>query len=96
MEQELIDQIIDEISVDDLPNKDLRELAEIIGIEPTVRMMCHWAGLQVWVPMSGLRTVQQRYVQRYFDGTNAGQLARRLGVTQRTIERYAQTKTKGE
>lgn len=88
MNQELIDEILAELRIEDLPNDELRDLAEIIGLEATVRMMCHWAGMQVRVPVTGLRNVQKKYVQAVYDGSNIGRIAQRLGITYRTVERY--------
>lgn len=78
-------EILDEITIADMPNGDLHLVAQVAGVNFAVRLLKDFAGMSLSIPKYGFKKIFSRYVKKHFDGTNAKVLARRLGVTERFI-----------
>lgn len=65
----------------------VRELIELIGVEPAFRVIWRYQGLQFYLPMfdRSVRKLRDIAIHTEFDGTNYAELARRYGMGQRNI-----------
>jgi len=76
------------ITVDDFPDEDIRQVARIIGVENTIRILQLYGGQSLYLPRFWvMRAVVQKWVSLHFNGSNSKQLARDLGVSERTVYR---------
>ncbi|HSA07308.1 MAG TPA: Mor transcription activator family protein [Candidatus Gastranaerophilales bacterium] len=71
----------------DMPNSELKELAEEFGIQSALEVISAWAGLIVSVPKQPFRDLLNKYIINNYDGTRASivKLAKECEVTDRYI-----------
>ena len=76
----MIDQY--NIQLDDLP-PDFRDIAETIGLEPTLKLVEARSGEGIYVPKVDkvCRAARDRAIRSEFTGTNHRELARKYGLT---------------
>jgi Mor family transcriptional regulator len=68
--------------------KDMRKILDVLGSEAFFKLCeCH-DGRTLYIPSDPLREAKKEYAIKYFDGSNAKELAKELDVTTRTIYRY--------
>ncbi len=79
----------DDITIDDMPNNDMKMIAEQCGIETAIDLIDKFGGLAFYIPreISSFRKAMVRYAKKNFDGRNLRELALELGVAQKTVER---------
>lgn len=66
---------------DDLPNDDMRLIADLLGLEAAFLMILKLGGIQLIVPKSGLKKLAKKYIKAKFDGSNVKSLAIKCGVS---------------
>jgi Mor family transcriptional regulator len=78
---------MEEITRDMLPEAHGR-LAEVIGVEATVRLCKAYGGTPLYIPkLDALIAARRaRMIRSEFDGANTAMLARRYGVSMRTVQ----------
>lgn len=78
---------MDNITADDMPNDDLKFLAERIGIRTTLIMIFIFSGLTVSIPKDAFKRLKKKYIVNHYDGTrySINQLATDCNYTQRYI-----------
>lgn len=76
------------LTLDMLPEAH-RKLAEVIGVEATLRLSEVYGGLTLYVPKLDMvhAAMRTKRIRAEYDGTNARQLARKYGVSNRCIQR---------
>jgi Mor family transcriptional regulator len=74
-----------EIAIEDMPNNDLRLVAESCGIEVAVSLMENMSGIAIYVPKLGDKLLKKRYIIRHYNGHNAKELALLLGMAEKFI-----------
>lgn len=72
----------------DLYNTVYKEIAEIIGLESTIKIYLRFKGQQITFPVRlyNPRIIQQNVIKE-FDGTNIAELAKKYDYSERTIRR---------
>ncbi|HOX52298.1 MAG TPA: hypothetical protein PKY05_12475 [Fibrobacteria bacterium] len=75
----------DELQVGDLPNDDLREIAKEYSLPVAVGIWKRFRGAGIQVPSRFTPEYCAGFVERHWDGHNTAQIARALGVSQRTV-----------
>jgi Mor family transcriptional regulator len=78
-------ELLENITIDDMPNQDMKLVAELCGIDVAVKLLQELGGVGIMIPKFGFRKVIQKYICDNFDGTNAKRLALELGVSLRFI-----------
>lgn len=75
-----------DLELDDLPEAH-RKLAEIIGVEATVKLCEACGGMAYYIPMpDGLYTsARAKLIRREYNGMNVQKLARKYNLTARAI-----------
>ncbi len=75
-----------DVESDSLPET-TRALIDLIGYEPTLRLIAFFGGTNLYVPKweRAFRAIRDRRINREFDGFNHKALARRYGVSESTI-----------
>lgn len=63
------------LSEDDFSNDDMRLVSDIFGPEIAFLLLAELGGLQLNVPKSGLNKIREKYIKKYFDGSNAKTLS---------------------
>ncbi|MFI3301170.1 MAG: hypothetical protein R3Y28_07100 [Candidatus Gastranaerophilales bacterium] len=58
-----------DIEKDDLPNEDLKIVAELIGISVAIKMMCELPGINISVPKNATLKARNKYIKKHYDGT---------------------------
>ena len=80
-------QFLSDISIEDMPNGDLKMVAEICGMDVAVKLLKELGGINIYIPQNGLRAVMRRYVKKQFNGRNAKDLANELGISLTSVYR---------
>ncbi len=63
------------MSQDDLPNDDLKDLAQVCGMETAIKLLKELNGIHIYIPKDGFKKVIDRFIIKNFNGTNAKKLA---------------------
>jgi len=79
------------ITEENLPNEDLKILSAVIGIEPTIKIMCELPGIIISVPKNGTLQAKIDYVKMHYDGTKKSryELAKMCDLSEGYIYRIA-------
>lgn len=78
--------------MDDLPNDELRLIAQDLGLDAAVKVWKRLAGTTMSLPARFPKDYSMRYIHAHYDGRNTSQLARALGITTRTVQGYLAAK----
>ena len=75
-----------QVGIEDMPNEDMRLVAELCGLEVAVALLRNMSGISIYIPKPGanLRFIR-RFVKRFYNGHNAKLLAVELDVSERFI-----------
>lgn len=80
-------KIWDALTIDDLPNEDLRWLASSFGIDTAKKIWKRFSGTHVACPARMTPSAVRRYMKENYDKT-VHQIAFETGLSERTIYRY--------
>lgn len=70
-------------------NKVYEEVANLIGVEETIKIHRYFLGQQIQFPKHLYNpSFVEEYVKTHYNGTNARDLAREFGYTERTIRKF--------
>lgn len=83
-----------EITKEDLPNEDLRIIADLIGIDVAIKMMCNLQGINISIPQKATINAKIKYIKKHYDGTKKSRykLAKICGVSEGYIYKIARKK----
>lgn len=83
-----------EITIEDLPNEDLKIIAGVIGLEAVVKLMCELDGFYFSIPKYGALRYKRNYVLKHYDGTKKSrfELAKKFGFTEQYIYRIVRSR----
>lgn len=78
---------MDYIRPEDMPNDDLKFIAESAGIKSALALIFCTPGLTVTIPKNSFKEVKERYIMSKYDGTkySINRLAVVCGLSQRYI-----------
>lgn len=78
---------MDYIRPEDMPNDDLKFIAESAGIKSALALIFCTPGLTVTIPKNSFKEVKERYILNKYDGTkySINRLAVDCGLSQRYI-----------
>lgn len=78
---------MDYIRPEDMPNDDLKFIAESAGIKSALALIFCTPGLTVTIPKNSFKEVKERYIMSKYDGTkySINRLAVDCGLSQRYI-----------
>jgi hypothetical protein len=71
----------------EMPNLHMRLVAERCGRDVAIALMQHFQAVTIYIPFDGVYRIKKAYVARFFDGSNAVELAADLGVTERFVRK---------
>jgi len=71
-----------EMSLDDLPNEDLKDLAHVCGIHTAIKLLQDLNGIHIYIPKDGFKKVIERFIIKNFDGSNAKKLALACNISE--------------
>jgi Mor family transcriptional regulator len=74
-----------DITIDDMPNEDMRLVAETCGLTVAVKLLKACRGEKLGVPRFGFKRLIDRKIVEEFDGCNVRRLSSRYGVSKRYI-----------
>jgi len=82
---------IDYITMENLPNEDLKIVAAIIGLAPTIQLMCEVPGMLISVPKNATLKARVEYVKKHYDGSKKSryELSKTCGLSENYIYRVA-------
>ncbi len=86
MYQDIMDKMLKELTVDDLPEK-YREIATVIGIDNLIKLSRAFGGNHFYIPQEDaiIKDKVHKTIFREFDGTNKRQLASKYHVSESTV-----------
>lgn len=62
------------ITMETLPNDDLKFLASLVGLQPIIYLMCEYPGTTYIVPKNATMRARRDYVKKYYDGSKSSRL----------------------
>ena len=76
-----------DVTFDMLPPQH-KKIAEIIGVEPTIKLCATCGGAPMYIPTAdGIRSAARAgLIRKEYNGSNVAQLARRFGLTSRMVQ----------
>lgn len=68
----------------DLPNEDLKIVADIFGLQIAIKLMYDLPGIVINVPKNGFLKMRNQYILEQYDGTKASRkaLAKEFNLTE--------------
>lgn len=84
--------LLSKMTVEDLPNNGLRDLAAHIGISKVKELIIKCGGTVIYIPKTFNKIFCRRYIEKHWTGNNVKDLARDLGITERTVYRHLDAK----
>lgn len=82
---------INYITMENLPNSDLKFLASIIGLPLTIKLMCEYPGIVITIPKNATFNARKEYVLKHYDGSKDSRLylSKVCGFSENYIYRIA-------
>ena len=65
---------IKHITLENLPNEDMRIIASVIGLEATIKIMSEYSGTTFVVPKKAFLTAKNKYILETYDGSKASRV----------------------
>ena len=62
------------MTIDDLPNEDLKLIAGVIGLESTLKLAFNLGGAFLSIPKNVTRIVKRDYIKKHYDGTKKSRM----------------------
>ena len=62
------------ITMETLPNDDLKFLASLVGLPPIIYLMCYYQGSTYTVPKNATLRARREYVKKHYDGSKSSRL----------------------
>lgn len=90
-----MENLISSLKASDLPNEDVRYLADVIGLEAAQLLLERCAGMTFYIPLKMSKDFHRQYIAEHFTGTvrSARALAQELGITEQTVYRILRGKS---
>ena len=87
---------MENITADDMPNDDLKYVAENAGIKSALIMILLLAGLTINIPKYSLRKLKEKYIMKEYDGSKftLNRLAVECDLSQRYVYNMIKKKLK--
>lgn len=75
------------MTIDNLPNEDMRLLASVIGLEATIKVMSEFSGVTFAVPKKAMLAAKIKYIKEVYDGskTSRSLLAKQCDMSENYI-----------
>jgi len=82
------------ITMENLPNEDMKLMASSIGLDATVKLISEFPGMTFAVPKKGLLTAKIQYIKEFYDGskTSRVRLAQECDLSENYILRLYKNK----
>ncbi len=79
------------LTIDELPNEELKLVADIFGVKITIKFMEELPGTLINIPKTGLNKCRNQYICQMYDGSKSSRmrLAIKFGVTEGYIKQLA-------
>lgn len=90
-EEDLVKTLAEGCTIDDLQDDEgsLSFLVDIVGLERTVEIAIKLGGILIYVPKRVKSRLMEKYVINHYNGQNSRALALKLGLSERTVYRWA-------
>lgn len=82
MQQEVVYR---DVTAEDMPNEDMRLVADLCGIETAMSLLHNLDGISIYIPKSGLNTIKQRWIRKNCSKYSVKEMAVMLRVTERFV-----------
>lgn len=73
------------LTIDEMPNEDLRLVARKCGVEVANQLIIHLQGVSIHVPRRALKKATEKYIRENYDGHNVKELALACGFSVRHV-----------
>ena len=83
------------ITMETLPNDDLKFLASIVGLPPIIYLMCNYQGSTYTVPKNATLRARREYVKKHYNGSKSSRLylCRVCSFSENDIYKIASTRS---
>lgn len=79
------EEALNGLTIEDMPNADMKLVAECCGIEIALKLLTSLPGISISVPKFGIRKIARDYIIKNYNGKNAKKLAFETGLTENYI-----------
>ena len=75
------------ITIDDMPNQDMIDIARTCGIDAAIKLLQNFSGIRINIPSNGFTKIEKKIILDEYDGyaQTIKKLASRLGMTEKTV-----------
>lgn len=80
------EEILKALTIDDMPNADMRLVAEFCGVDIAIKLLEELPGIGINVPTNGFKKVLEKYACEHNDGT--GDTVKRIALIFNVSERH--------
>lgn len=83
---------IKNITKENLPNEDLKIIADILGLGVVIKLMCELPGMNIAIPKNATLKAKIQYIKQNYDGSKKSRynLSKICGVSESYIYKIAQ------
>ena len=78
---------LNEIEIEDLLEKDTELIANKVGLEVLIKLWEYLPSFNLYISTIPITKAKMRYIERFYDGGNAKEIATKLGISERTFYR---------
>jgi len=75
------------LTIKDMPNKDMEDIAKLCGIGTAVKLLQNFPGTYLYIPKGGMTQMVKNHICKNFNGSNSRGLALETGYSQVHIYR---------
>lgn len=80
------------LRIEHLPTEDLKDMAVLIGMDAVIKLLKKFEGRSVYFPKNWTKEFRRNWVSQHWNGENAHELGKDLGVSTTTIYRVVNDK----
>jgi Mor family transcriptional regulator len=85
--REEFESLIKKITISEMPNNDMKCVAETCGVDVAVKLLRNLPGALINIPQRAFNKVADKFVISKFDGSNAKKLAQITGYSHNHVYR---------
>ena len=78
---------LESVTIDDMPNDDMKFIAERCGISFAVKLLIDCGGLNLNIPKNGLNLLKAKYIKENFNGFNLKRLVTQLDISESFVRK---------
>ncbi len=80
-------EFLQDLTIEDLPGKDMKMVAEYCGIDIAVKLIEEMPSMAIYIPKSSVNQLAKDYIRKNYNGSNVKKLAAKTGYSEKQVYR---------